>query len=363
MKHFCISIAATLLLLVSSAIAQEFRGEQFGIIVSTTAGREQLLVAGVREGATMGIDNTLQEAELPPTPPAEVFDARFVSTPSQSDLGLGSWRDYRTISSTSAPFSQRYTLSYQAGEGQSGVKLVWDTPYPGRVQKVTIDGTDMKDKTELVTQFMQGQLVIEITFNMSPLVFTAAPSTITFNVNNKDPLPYADIVVTPGGDPDAAWSVTTDVPWLFLAPNRGNGTATIRAAVLSSGLDKGSFSGKITIQSLLYSAKLDIPVTLNVTLGAGDAPAAPRALLIGNHPNPFTAATVISFDLVAPTADAQLKIHDLLGREVADLSSRVQRSAGVQRVRFEATDLPAGIYLCRLTAGGRTFTRTMTLVR
>jgi hypothetical protein len=363
MKHHCIIFSAALLLLASTAIAQEYRGAHLGIVVSNAGGREQLLVAGVREGATSGIDNNLEEAELPPLPPAEVFDARFVSTPAQSDIGLGSWKDYRAIASTSAPFNQRYTLSYQAGEGMSGVKLVWDVPYPGRIQKVTIDGTDMKDKTELVTQFMQGQLIIEITFSMSPLVFTAAPSSITFNANNKDPLPYADIIVTPGGDPDAAWSAVTDVPWLFLAPDRGNGTGTIRAAVLSSGLDKGSFTGKITISSPVYGAKLDIPVTLNVTLGAGDAPAAPRALLIGNHPNPFTASTVISFDLAAPATDAQLKIHDLLGREVADLSSRVQRSAGVQRVRFEATDLPAGIYLCRLTAGGRTFTRTMTLVR
>ena len=45
-----------------------------------------------------------------------------------------------------------------------------------------------------------------------------------------------------------------------------------------------------------------------------------------------------------------LKLYDILGREVATLASG-DRSAGSFEAQLDARNLPAGVYICRLSAG------------
>jgi gluconolactonase len=65
-----------------------------------------------------------------------------------------------------------------------------------------------------------------------------------------------------------------------------------------------------------------------------------------NYPNPFNPVTTIEYALAA-TGFVELKVFDLLGREVATLVDGVQQG-GDHRVRFDATGLASGVYLCRL---------------
>jgi hypothetical protein len=75
-------------------------------------------------------------------------------------------------------------------------------------------------------------------------------------------------------------------------------------------------------------------------------------------PNPFNPATQVRFAL--PVASAcSVVIFDLLGRPIATLVDGV-REAGVHVVTWDATAHPAGIYLCRMQAGG--YQRTQKLV-
>lgn len=71
-------------------------------------------------------------------------------------------------------------------------------------------------------------------------------------------------------------------------------------------------------------------------------------ILHGNHPNPFSTSTSVSFDLPHP-ADVSVTLHDLLGRMVA--SHAIQRmEAGFGRtIRVEAASLPSGLYLYTLS--------------
>ena len=80
-----------------------------------------------------------------------------------------------------------------------------------------------------------------------------------------------------------------------------------------------------------------------------------------NYPNPFNPATTIRFALVE-TGQAELAVFDLLGRRVATLVDEVL-PGGSYEVRFDAAGLPSGMYVYRLTAGGRTSVRRMALVR
>ena len=61
-------------------------------------------------------------------------------------------------------------------------------------------------------------------------------------------------------------------------------------------------------------------------------------------------------------ADVEVAIYDVLGRRVATLVDD-RRSAGSHVAEVDAANWAAGVYVCRLSAGGRTVTRTMMLVR
>src|SRR5512133_1855471 len=150
-------VAGVLLALIAgTALAQDFPGVAVGFAVANGKGRTQNLTLGVSEIATTGIDPGLGEAELPPLPPVEIFDARIVTTPGKSQLGTGSWLDSRPITNTTGNFIQVYTISFQAGEGASSVTLTWDDPLSSRVMKLAIDGADMAGKQSLVVQGTSG---------------------------------------------------------------------------------------------------------------------------------------------------------------------------------------------------------------
>jgi hypothetical protein len=94
---------------------------------------------------------------------------------------------------------------------------------------------------------------------------------------------------------------------------------------------------------------------------------APAALqFAGNAPNPFGDRTTIEFALPEPTT-VTLAVYDLMGRRVATLVDGAQR-AGTHQIPWagrtrDGQALASGVYLLRLTAGERTFTERMTLVR
>lgn len=93
------------------------------------------------------------------------------------------------------------------------------------------------------------------------------------------------------------------------------------------------------------TAPFGVPVFAELTPDEGTP--LPRVFqLYQNYPNPFNPTTKIRFTL---TEDAvvRLTVHDILGREVADLMNRAQ-PAGVHDVLFDATDLSSGVYFYRL---------------
>jgi hypothetical protein len=92
-----------------------------------------------------------------------------------------------------------------------------------------------------------------------------------------------------------------------------------------------------------------------------DSPSLSGLSLTQNHPNPFNPTTTIEYDLPTPT-QVSLKVYNVIGQEVAELVSGEQ-TAGHKSVRFDATGLPSGVYLYRLTAGDCVATMKLILMR
>ncbi len=97
--------------------------------------------------------------------------------------------------------------------------------------------------------------------------------------------------------------------------------------------------------------------------GVEDQPQAIAAdfALLPNFPNPFNPSTEIRYQLPVGS-EVTLKVFDLLGREVRTLVAQHQR-AGTHAVRFDAGNLPSGVYLCRLDAGSYRETRKILLMK
>ncbi|MFT4606244.1 MAG: hypothetical protein ACI9W4_002994 [Rhodothermales bacterium] len=83
--------------------------------------------------------------------------------------------------------------------------------------------------------------------------------------------------------------------------------------------------------------------------------------LMPAFPNPFNPSTTLGFAL--PTgSDVRLVVFDMLGREVERLADGYW-AAGEHEVRFDASHLPTGLYMYRLSSRDFVITRSVTLLR
>ena len=104
----------------------------------------------------------------------------------------------------------------------------------------------------------------------------------------------------------------------------------------------------IIVKKILTSAKNQEPL--------------PTAFVLSqNYPNPFNPTTMISFD-IPKRSQVRLVVYDILGREVKTLVDEM-KSPGRYTVNFDASALPSGVYLYRITAGSFVETKKLVLVK
>jgi hypothetical protein len=83
--------------------------------------------------------------------------------------------------------------------------------------------------------------------------------------------------------------------------------------------------------------------------------------LYQNYPNPFNPTTNIMYD-VKDAGLVTLKVCNMMGQEVTTLVN-AERAQGRYTVSFNATNLPSGVYLCKMTAGSYTSRIKMLLMK
>lgn len=91
-----------------------------------------------------------------------------------------------------------------------------------------------------------------------------------------------------------------------------------------------------------------LTTTSDVKQGNSSIPA--EFSLSQNYPNPFNPLTTINYS-VAKAGYVRLSVYNLIGSKVATLVSE-NKAAGKYSVQFDGSNLPSGIYLYRLEAGG-----------
>jgi hypothetical protein len=136
-----------------------------------------------------------------------------------------------------------------------------------------------------------------------------------------------------------------------IAVHSGNVYVTGSSGGSGTGLDYA------TIQ-VVAGSTLDAPLLDPTSRPGGIA-------LHANRPNPFSGGTTIAYALPQPMP-MRLVIHDIAGREMRTLVDGL-RGAGESRVTWDGRDehgarVRAGVYLCRLEAGGTKLTRKLSVL-
>jgi hypothetical protein len=112
-------------------------------------------------------------------------------------------------------------------------------------------------------------------------------------------------------------------------------------------------------ENLLLTASIAVPTAVNEATTRTNVPQ--QYGLAQNYPNPFNPSTTIKFQMPSK-GFVTLKIYDMIGREVTTLVDGFQE-AGTHDVKFDASNLPSGVYFYRITTGTYVATKKLVLIK
>lgn len=184
------------------------------------------------------------------------------------------------------------------------------------------------------------------------------------------------LAIGPGTDPKQVVASIAD------ATGNATDAAGIDLSGISSNLGAGETLGPIYVTVIGFSGSTDLNfTTLNgdgavVSEGTITLSETPSGIhttesansvggiqLYGGFPNPVSDGTTIRFRLADGGEHVTLSIVDESGREVERLLDESSLRSGEHALWFETSDLPSGNYFVRLTAGSRTETGRLQVLR
>lgn len=150
------------------------------------------LFFGIDPGASDSLDVKFGESELPPLPPSEIFDARFVGFDIGMPLGLGTLKDFRP--GTAGMAGQRtHELMFQTATGRT-VAVRWNLPAgtTAVLQDVylgSIININMKDSGSYTVQnpSVFNRLKMTVQYASMSAVVSHTPSQIALYQNYPNP--------------------------------------------------------------------------------------------------------------------------------------------------------------------------------
>ena len=202
------------------------------------------------------------------------------------------------------------------------------------------------------------------------------PATLSYNTVQgllRDQLGYHGVIVSDamgmsaisqfyGIDQAAALAVQAGVDILLYTSNldsTGNSLARRIVGVIERQISEGSISESRIDQS--YQRIMALKDRYLIGAARRIAGPVPAGFGLRSYPNPFNPVTTIEYEL--PERDfVSVRIYNMLGQQIVTLVEG-ERPAGLQRISWDASSLPSGIYMCRLESGGRSTTGRLLLLK
>jgi hypothetical protein len=323
------------------------------------------LAVGLDMTATNGIDPQLGESDLPPFPPAGVFEIRFDLT-AYAGEPLSSYRDYRNAPSFPFTDTLEHTLIWQRSAAGLPINITYNIPLNATMRIQDQFGGVLLNLGPLTgsgTATIPGSLPITAAFvfmgytDVTPVELTSFTGTVLhnavqlnwttatelnnqgFEIEKRTENNWEKIGYVPGSG-----STTETKSYSFLDENVTSGTYGYRLKQLDF---DGSFS---------YSNEIEVVVDLvpgNFNLSQ-------------NYPNPFNPTTSIQFQ-VPNQSDVSIIVYDMLGQQVKSLFAG-QVQAGTYTVQWDGSNnsglkMSSGSYIYRMTAGEFIETKEMILLK
>lgn len=324
---------------------------------------------GLDPCATSALDNAALcnlESELPPLPPAGVFEARWVDTGSGAvGFGNGSASDYRTggIGYTG---TEVHVLRFQPGDATQ-ITFSWNL-LPGATGTLEAIGAS--------TPFSQAVSGTgSVTWTIDPFV-----SFVRLTMVYDDVLPVELTSFSAVADRDAVWlqwetasetnnagfevqhasgsgAEEAQAAWTVLGFVEGAGTTletrryAYQAAALAPGVHRFRLRQVDYDGAFEYSPVVEVRVDLPGTHVLSEA-----------YPNPFNPQAAFTL-AVAQRQHVRITVHDALGRRAAVLHDGILDAGATHRFVVDGAGLPSGTYLLRVEGASFRETRKLVLAK
>ncbi|MBL0177296.1 MAG: hypothetical protein IPP94_18970 [Ignavibacteria bacterium] len=326
---------------------------QLPLRVTNNHGQSTQLVAGVHEFGTKGLDLSIGEAELPPVPPSEISDARFVGTAADITLGEGTLIDFRPWPAGGTA-TCTHRIAHQAGRAWPSVTLLLPAAFPASIRAVRVDGRAVKAGDSVVSLIPQGDMTIAVDYVIASVTLAVNPDVIVFPLSSRDtalPAPRAvHIIPSTAG---ARWSASASASWITLDRTSGGGEGDIAIGIDALTFPDGRSTGEVLL-SAGGGPPISIAVHVDNVTGIA-APAVAGVFDIGPwYPNPASRSATSSSS-IAVTAGmpgaVTVRVVDAIGRLVRTFPDGGGSDAGTRVVRWDLRDargmpVPAGVYRC-----------------
>jgi hypothetical protein len=160
-------------------------------------------------------------------------------------------------------------------------------------------------------------------------------------------------------EPQVFLALTTTSPMATVPADRRTviGTGPFNLAAGGTQVVRFAFVGGTNAADIIANAAAAQAIVFTAAEGGPNE----RGYGLAASPNPVSNSASISVTL--PTVEnARVAVYDVTGREVAVVLDEA-RAAGTHTIQWDASALPAGVYLVRLTAGSEIITRTISVAR
>jgi hypothetical protein len=265
------------------------------------------------------------------------------------------------------PAELRYWSSDLPGSDPNRSKVIADTnnlgyhPYFHSGPNATVDGYTN------VTRPVIGKS------STGNVLFVAVMVPSDFVGNAPDTVSYMDIYYMVSGDNGTSWKkplllnpTSPRLEWSFPSVSQTNqkvGSNYIFNVLCQSDSLPGNYStytGNPQTNATVHYVQISMPEPIgvgNITTQIPD-----NFKLEQNYPNPFNPTTAIRFAL-PKSNNVTLKIYNVSGQLVSVLVNNEFVTAGINEVKFDASNLASGIYFYTLQAGDFKDTKKMMLIK
>jgi hypothetical protein len=152
----------------------------------------------------------------------------------------------------------------------------------------------------------------------------------------------------------------SELPNAFI-PGHGTTNEPQDYSYVDATVSQGNWQYRLKQVDLDATVHYTDPISINVLTDVNGNSLTAAYQLFQNYPNPFNPSTTIRFALAQP-GQTMLRVFDVLGREVATLVNE-RMAAGQHGVEWAPTNLPSGVYYCRLEAVGYVNTQKLVMLK